>query len=542
MNKYKNVMMINEAFKRSDYDRALTLIKQYVERKIGGEFLEQKNVVNIYSKDIKSNLECIRFYEANEPYRSFRLNWKMNNNSTEVHSFSIYNGSSTPSVTVVVDGLSVAQYLPLLVSFLKGRRKLSKNDLSRLAEIESDTILENKANLLDTSMLINSDIKQLTRTFKTMNTQDLRTLRRIYINPPLKKLQGLGVTGRKRVTNNELQDMGLGGVLTNNKTLDEQYTHLQNIKTLATDILSGKLAKKVEVIKQPKEVDLDVEEALSGGEGMFSMDMFSENDFDSYSADERFTDLELQTKLILDGRNTSLVVTGMAGVGKTYVVEQEFKKRGMVKNEDYLYISGSGTPAAIYKELYRYNGKVALFDDADTVFDTQEGKNLFKAALDTKKVRDISWKTTTNFSPLGMTQEEIDAEIEKSKFKKFPNTFEYTGRIIFISNLKRMDFDPAILSRSTVIDITLTPEEIKDRMLSILEYLNSPNVECSKEDKLAIMDILELLVKANKIKHMTMRDFVKAIPTYMTYKEYYGASSSGKKRIVLAIYRNCISQ
>ena len=54
------------------------------------------------------------------------------------------------------------------------------------------------------------------------------------------------------------------------------------------------------------------------------------------------------------------------------------------------------------------------------------------------------------------------------KSDEYPQQFNFTGRIIFISNKPKKSIDDAILSRSLTVDLSMTPTEKIDRMRHIL--------------------------------------------------------------------------
>jgi hypothetical protein len=84
-------------------------------------------------------------------------------------------------------------------------------------------------------------------------------------------------------------------------------------------------------------------------------------------------------------------------------------------------ITGQMTPLCLYGHLYRNKdaGRILVLDDIDSVFKKLEGVNILKAAMDTKKVRNISWASSTHLISATGT----------------PETFEYSGGVILISNV-----------------------------------------------------------------------------------------------------------
>jgi hypothetical protein len=229
------------------------------------------------------------------------------------------------------------------------------------------------------------------------------------------------------------------------------------------------------------------------------------------------------TRLVCRGNRNALVIYGGPGIGKTYVVTQTIKDEGLQKNKDWFMVKGKVTTAALYQTLYMHrNNDVLVFDDTDSVWGDQEAANILKAALDSYDERTISWLSarTVNVSKMMDHEREeynsmIDAKIEADPSDpkiKLPSEFNYTGRIIFISNLPYEKFDSAVLTRSAKIDMTLTEDQIFHRMESILPSLGDPKV--SLDVKKEILQYLKDESGKGELSGASMRTFVAAEDVY----------------------------
>ena len=89
-----------------------------------------------------------------------------------------------------------------------------------------------------------------------------------------------------------------------------------------------------------------------------------------------------------------------------------------------------------------------------------DNPQILKSALDSYETRTISWMAKMN------------------KNDEYPQQFDFTGRIIFISNKSKTSIDGAILSRSLTVDLTMTPDEKIERMTTIL-----PNILPEYDDE-----------------------------------------------------------
>lgn len=236
------------------------------------------------------------------------------------------------------------------------------------------------------------------------------------------------------------------------------------------------------------------------------------------------------------GTLRSLLIYGGPGTGKTYTIMKTISDEGMVAGKDYVKLSGKASPLSIYQTLFMYrDGGLVLFDDLDSMWGNQDATNILKAALDTSPVREIAWGSSNTINVSKMSDEkkqalfkQIDAKIsgedveetddgeddDSPKIKKggpvkFPSQFDFKGRVIFISNLKKEEFDSAIMSRSAKINMDLTPEEILQRMRTVLPTLGGDDVPVKKKEEL--LDHLIHMHGKGDIDAVTMREFVKGL-------------------------------
>ena len=100
--------------------------------------------------------------------------------------------------------------------------------------------------------------------------------------------------------------------------------------------------------------------------------------------------------------------------------------------------------------LWEHRDKTIIFDDCDSVLKDAVSLNLLKGALDSYDKRTISW----------LQKGFID--------DKLPNSFEFQGNIIFISNMSSDKLDQAVKSRSITIDLSMTLKDKIERMNYIL--------------------------------------------------------------------------
>jgi len=179
-----------------------------------------------------------------------------------------------------------------------------------------------------------------------------------------------------------------------------------------------------------------------------------------FGINTRFEFVEKLVNMVASGVQPSAVITGEGGLGKTYTVRKTLEDAGLedmtaILNEAedgdvienaYITIKGFSTAKGLYRTLYENNGKIILFDDCDSILKDPVALNILKGALDSYDRRYISW----------------NAEMKESD--DLPRSFEFTGSIIFISNMDQDKIDQAVRSRSMMIDLSMTDDQKIDRM------------------------------------------------------------------------------
>ena len=135
----------------------------------------------------------------------------------------------------------------------------------------------------------------------------------------------------------------------------------------------------------------------------------------TFTINQRFEFLGNLTQMVIGGVTPSLIIVGEGGLGKTHSVTQTIKAND-VEEDCYIFLKGYSTARGLYNTLYDNNGKLIIFDDCDSVLEDKVAINILKSALDSYERRTISWMAKMN------------------KSDEYPQQFDFTGRIIFISN------------------------------------------------------------------------------------------------------------
>ena len=206
-----------------------------------------------------------------------------------------------------------------------------------------------------------------------------------------------------------------------------------------------------------------------------------------------FDNLERLTKMVGRGIQPSLVITGMAGMGKTHIVKETLKNMGLKESTDFVHFKGRATAAGLFITLYENSDAVIVLDDCDSVFKDDDAVNILKAALDSYDTRRISYISS---KPL-----------KDSYDQAVPRHFEFTGKIIFISNINQSKLDDAVKSRSFVSDISMNTTQMFTRMEQLMDKMEPRIPTKAKQEALRCMKELNEEFAGVEIN---LRSFIKA--------------------------------
>jgi hypothetical protein len=223
---------------------------------------------------------------------------------------------------------------------------------------------------------------------------------------------------------------------------------------------------------------------------------------------ERFDILHEMTKATVTGDIRAMIVSGPPGVGKSFGVEQEIEKATMFdklagKRLRAEVVKGSATPIGLYQTLYKYSDAncVVVFDDCDSILLDDVALNLLKGALDSGKKRKISWLS----------------ESSSLRREGIPDSFEFKGSAIFITNLKfdkmksqkLRDHLDALQSRCHYLDLTL--DTMRDKILRIKQIAKDgvlfADYDFEPETQDDIIDFMD--TNQNRLREMSLRMAIK---------------------------------
>ena len=253
---------------------------------------------------------------------------------------------------------------------------------------------------------------------------------------------------------------------------------------------------------------------------MGGVSVSSEPKEEKYDINTRFGFVEKLVSMVASGVQPSAVITGSGGLGKTYTVTKTLQSAGYKDISDlaefqvgsvvntrkcFTFVKGYSTPKGLYRTLFENNKSIIVFDDCDAVLKDPVALNLLKGALDSYGKRIISWNADMRDDDL-------------------PRSFNFEGRVIFISNMSQDKIDQAIRSRSMMIDLSMTLDQKIDRMehIALSDEFMPEYTKTQKQDALGLIRAikdeakeisLRTLISVTKIR--ASNDDWKDLATYM---------------------------
>jgi hypothetical protein len=224
---------------------------------------------------------------------------------------------------------------------------------------------------------------------------------------------------------------------------------------------------------------------------------------------ERFDILDEMTRAVKKGDVRAMIVTGPPGVGKSHGVETVLSKHDVFatvaqneKLKKYEVVKGAMSAIGLYKKLYEYSDKksILVFDDCDSVLLDDLSLNILKAALDSGKKRMIHWNT--------------DSRLLRSE--GVPNSFEFKGGAIFITNIKfenvkskkLKDHLEALESRCHYLDLTIDTE--REKVLRIKQIVEDGMLEPYEFQPSDVVELLEFIDNnKQKLRELSLRMVLK---------------------------------
>lgn len=145
-----------------------------------------------------------------------------------------------------------------------------------------------------------------------------------------------------------------------------------------------------------------------------------------------------ELRLCLGSRGT--IISGPGGIGKSKTIYETLDHLNMKRNVDYFSVgNGSTVPVALYNILYKWNGKLIIFDDSAHVFDGDYRSALWKNIFEGNDLRG-----TTIYHPDVRDADDVTGKLSERGLYN-PISMEGEGEI---SRQKRYELEAGGSSRA----------------------------------------------------------------------------------------------
>lgn len=469
--RYINEARINEAFLESNIEKVIELLDKVLAEKIKGLY-PLKGFVNVESggEECKSKQYIVKIDRGKSyQYRMFSINWLMSGESAEIFSIDFFNnidmfwkGSSYAPLTLHTVGVSIAVIIPLIAKIITAK------DL----DISKEQIDKIKKSQIKESIVDIGHVKYvLLENLSSQVIKDAFLLER-------SEAENMKIQKRDQISKAILDNK--------DKSLIDRLN--QEYNDICTAIEGGaKTAKEVRISIARRKL---VKELPTGNMSKDTVEAEKQLDDAKKDPEQVFKEMGKYVELVIKGLQSSVIICGAPGVGKTYRVKKQLKDAGYKEEKNMFTFKGKGTPRRLYLALYEYRkqGDIVLIDDADALVGPnapEDSINILKGALDSTS--DDEGRLVT----YGISTKLLDDEGHT-----VPKKFYYNGSVIIITNYNVGQLDTAIRGRSFIQDISFTIEET----LSIIKGL-MPSIEPDKysmESKQKAYDFLELLALDKK--------------------------------------------
>jgi hypothetical protein len=223
----------------------------------------------------------------------------------------------------------------------------------------------------------------------------------------------------------------------------------------------------------------------------------------------RFSILDDMTRACKAGHVRAMIVSGPPGVGKSFGVERVLEKHDVFANvaddtklKKYEVVKGAMSAIGLYKKLYEFRDKkcILVFDDCDSILLEDLSLNILKAALDSSKKRMIHWNTDSR----SLRDEGV------------PNSFEFAGGAIFITNIKfdhvrskkLRDHLEALESRCHYLDLTI--DTMREKILRIKQIIGDGMLDVYDFNDIHKQEIIDFIdVNKAKMRELSLRMVLK---------------------------------
>lgn len=445
MKKYNRIKLLKEDFVSSDVERAIELTCKALSKRIG------QRVYPSYLPDmvIKASGLNYGFIATIGNDRQIRFNFGTNSvssNSTALTSVDVWRSLGfSPDLTVNTEGISIVKAVPAIVAALE-------TGIPQTIALEEDMMPKTGGN-------VSKDIAQSITAWSTKMGVDDDKLR----NTRLADLYKDYLYWYSEVSDREFKQVPFPTFRNYVLAYMKQYK-IQNIFMRGVSIDKASKEKLTADKKDKEEFDSSI----------YELSLADKMDF-----------IKQSVMAVVRGYENALIIAGQAGIGKTSTVRTilEDEKvsakwlQGSIKNY-----------GAAYKFFYDHKNELIIADDTDDLFKKQY-VGLMNAIMAPEKKRLVSFP----------------AEFGKELPRGYKDEFQFTGKIIIITNLSKKKIAPSILSRGAVIEVKVNPAEVIDYIRQNISNVMTDYKQATDDIKLEVLDFIEKVKR--DILHIDFRLF-----------------------------------
>lgn len=461
---------ILEAFSKAEIDKVLKLVDTTLANNIDG-ILPLEGFVKIES----NNDEFMsKQYIVKKPSnaergtcRMFSLNWIMSSEKASIYSIDFFTnldmlwyGSSHAALSLSTIGVSIATIIPLIANIVnKDVLDISREEITMIEKSKYDTYesFEYKVGNMKYILLENVPYNVIKDAFmlEASEAEDMMLNKRNELSTAMHERQPVSLVNKLK---KEYEEICLA--INDGARTEQEVKIAISRRKLVKELPTGNFSK--DTLEAEKELDKTKKDP-----------------------EQVFKEMRKYIDLVVKGLQSSVIICGAPGVGKTYRVKKQLKEAGYKEEENMFTFKGKGTPRTLFLALYNYRkkGDIILIDDADALVGPnapEDSINILKGALD-----------TTSDDEGRLITYGISSKLTDDDGNSVPKKFYYNGSVIIITNYNVGQLDTAIRGRSFIQDISFSINET----LSIIKGL-MPSIEPDKysmEAKQKAYDFLELL-------------------------------------------------
>ncbi len=502
-----------EGIRAADFEKAVGTIVQYLEKQLGTMYRYPQ--IEHYNGSQGQGIGLRYFLQDGS---SLRFNWTSTASSSKLDSISVWNGSTRhPNFQIRGIGdvplgqLSLAKILPSLAQTIKNPKV---GDVELSAQESAEVMDELDRQLLES--VLNEDafddvIDALEQgavsgyTFSKMGRNQERIFKEILAAHKDEFETKVDGAGRQRYT-----FTGDAGSISREEIVGTVVGNKQKSTRLGLTVIAG----------GDEDTTTDSEDS-------------AQRKFPAAPArvpyEEQLDDMKTIINAVVKGASNFAIILGAGGLGKTHTVEETLAELGLEDGNGYFKNTSSGSAAGLYKTLFMNRTGIVVLDDCDTIVATQEGRNLLKAALDTKKKRKLVWAKHASWLFDPANDEEMAAAEDSiavgEEPEMFPKYFDFEGRVIMISNLPAETLDPdgALATRGFIITLNPTVEEVFAFMRKIAPKIPVEGRQLTDAERMEVVDLIQKQPGAANIRKLVrgLNMCASGVPNWQRIVERY---------------------